>query len=393
MDSSLEEAAHTSGAGYLSTLRIVTLPLAWPAILAATLYTLTIAISSFDIPLVIGLSNRIYVFSTYLNAKMHPTSGDVPRYELAAAFGTVLLVLALVLTWWYARVLKESRKYEVISGKNYRPRLVALGKWRYAAWLFLAFYFLCSKIMPLVMVVWASLLPYFQPFSRDALDTVSLDAYRDMPRDLVWEGLRHTLILMLVVPTLAVLMSVVFSWLVLRSNLRFRAGFDFVAFLPHAVPSVVFGFAGSIIALFYLGFLDLYGSMTLLTVIMALTFLSFSTRISNSAIVQINRELEEAAAVAGAGTVRTMRLVVVPLIRPALAYAWIWIALLAFRELTLPVVLFSRDNVTLSYVIWNEWLSGSPDIAAAISVLMLVLMMPFIFLYWRFRGGVEAEPR
>src|ERR1700716_4237461 len=55
MDSSLEESAQMSGASLLQTIRRVTLPLAFPSLLAAALYTLTIGISAFDIPLIIGM--------------------------------------------------------------------------------------------------------------------------------------------------------------------------------------------------------------------------------------------------------------------------------------------------------------------------------------------------
>ncbi|HLY65660.1 MAG TPA: ABC transporter permease subunit, partial [Chloroflexota bacterium] len=110
MDSSLEEAAETSGASFLGRMRRITLPLAFPAILAAGLYVVPIAFSAFDVPLIIGLSNRILTFSTYLYTKTNPQQG-LPEYGIPAAFSSLMMVMGIVMTWWYGRTLQQARKY------------------------------------------------------------------------------------------------------------------------------------------------------------------------------------------------------------------------------------------------------------------------------------------
>ena len=129
-----------SGARFGSSLRRVLLPLAWPGLLASGLYVFTIGIGAFDVPLVIGMSNRIYTFSTYLYVMSNPLNG-VPRYGAVAAFASFMIVFALLLSWWYSRVLVQSRRYQVITGKAYRRRLIALGPWQIAAWSFIAVLF------------------------------------------------------------------------------------------------------------------------------------------------------------------------------------------------------------------------------------------------------------
>jgi iron(III) transport system permease protein len=389
MDASLEEAAQTSGASFLATLRRITLPLALPGLLAASLYVFTIGISAFDIPLIIGLSNRIFVFSTYLYVKSNPQEG-LPDYGLAAAFATFMVLLALLLSWLYSRVLVRARQYQVITGKSYQPRLVRLGRWAIVAWLFIGAYLLLSKLVPLAMLAWAALLPYFQPPSPEALQHLTLRNFLNLPWPLVTRGLSNSLALMLGAPTLALALSLLFSWVVLRSRSRYRLAFDFVAFLPHAVPNVVFGLAALLAALFVIrGPVDLYGSLLLLLLTYAIVQLSFGTRSTNSALIQIHTELEEAAAVAGATPFVTWRRVVLPLLRPALLYAWLWLALLTVRELTLATVLFSPQNITLSVVVWSLWHAGQLAQAAAVTLLMLLVFLPLAALYWRLSGGVR----
>ena len=392
MDSHLEEAAQMSGARFGSSLRRVLLPLAWPGLLASGLYVFTIGIGAFDVPLVIGMSNRIYTFSTYLYVMSNPLNG-VPRYGAVAAFASFMIVFALLLSWWYSRVLVQSRRYQVITGKAYRPRLVALGPWQIAAWGFVGGYFLIAKIMPLAMMLWASLLPYFQPFSLKALANLSFANYATLNWSLLTRGLANTAILMITVPAIALTISLVFSWVVLRSRSRFRLAFDFIAFLPHAVPSTIFAFVALVFALSVsLGAFDLSGSLTLIVIVMAVAMLSFGSRITNGALIQIHHELEEAAAISGASLVDTLRLIIFPLLKPAFLFGWLWIALLTFRELTIPMILFSATNVTYSVAVWGLWYSGSFDAAAAANLIMLVLLLPLVIVYLRYAGkpGLNA---
>ena len=202
--------------------------------------------------------------------------------------------------------------------------------------------------------------------------------------------------LMVLVPTITMALSVCVSWVVLRSRLRFRAVFDFFAFLPHTVPTIVFSVAAWLLALFVLRHvLPIYGTIWILVLVYVVAMLSYGTRMTNGALIQIHRELEEAATMSGAGLAGILRSVLVPLLAPALIYAWIWIALLSYRELTLPVVLSTTDNQPLSMIVWSLVLSSSYGQASAVAVTMLALMMPVLALYWSIarRTGIVPTPR
>jgi iron(III) transport system permease protein len=181
---------------------------------------------------------------------------------------------------------------------------------------------------------------------------------------------------------------------VLRTRWKARAGFDVIAFLPHTVPSVVFAVSALLIALFVLGpVLPLFGTIWILLGVFVVTRISYGTRMTNSGLIQIHRELEEAATVAGAGTGAIIWRVLGPLLAPTLLYAWLWIALLVFRELTLAVVLTTRENMTLPVVVWSLWLNGGLGQASALAFIMLLAMMPVVALYWyvvRRRGSLAA---
>jgi iron(III) transport system permease protein len=386
MDPSLEECAETCGAGRLSVARRVTLRLAWPGILAAGIYIVMIGFAAFDVPAIIGWSNRIYTFSTYLLLQVNPGEG-LPQYGRAAALSTLIMGLGAGLSWWYGRVLAQGHRYQVVTGRGYRPRILRLGRNALAAWLLLGLYFALSKLLPILVLIWVSLLPYFQLPSMAALDQLSLLHFRSLPWDLVLEGLANTALLSVLTPTLTLLLCVAFSWIVLRSRVPGRGVFDTIAFLPHAVPNIVFGLGALLLALYVVGAaVPLFGTLWLLLLVFIVARLSYGTRMTNGSLVQIHRELEEAAAMSGASTARIVSRILLPLMAPSLVYAWLWIALLTFRELTLAVLLTTRANITLPVVVWSLWLSGQIGRGAALTLLMLALLMPFIALYWVVAG-------
>ena len=382
MNPALEEAASIHGMGFLRRLSRITLPLTFPGILAAGIYVAAIAIAAFDIPAILGLGARVFTFSTFLYMKIYPAEG-LPRYDLAGAFGILMIVASMLLLWWYFRTLRQSHKYAVVTGKAYRPSLIELGRWQVAAWVFLGSFFFIAKILPILILIYCSLLPYLQAISLTAFSQMGLDNYRNVPWDYILKGARNTGILMVSVPTLTLTMSVFFSWVVIRSRTRFRFIFDVFAFLPHAMPNVLLAVSALFIVLFILpGWLPLYGNILLVIGMYAIIYISFTTRMINSALLQIHEELDEAAVVSGIPMLRTFWKILLPLLKPALFSAWLWVALLAYRELTMAAFLTISGNPTLPRAIWGIWLQGSYSLASAAACITLTFMIPLVFLYW-----------
>jgi iron(III) transport system permease protein len=296
-----------------------------------------------------------------------------------------MILVALLLSWVYVRVISQSHKYSVVTGKNYRPRTVELGRWWFVGWFFIGTKLLLGVVLPFLALVWASLIPYFQPFSLAALDVVSLENFHRIPWDRFWAATKNTAILTLTVPTLLVLIGLVISWVVIRSGSKYAGFVDTVAFLPHAVPNLIFSVAILIVALSWLPeFIPFYNTIYILIASFVIARISFPTRVYNNALLQIHKELDEAAYVSGLGTLQVLRHVLIPLLRPATVYAWIWLALLSYRELTLAAFLTARTNQTLPTLILSLVSAGQSTIAAAVSLLLFLFMIPLVILYFFF---------
>jgi iron(III) transport system permease protein len=350
-----------------------------------------IGLSAFDVPAVIGLSNRIFTFSTFLAIRINPPEG-VPQYGIAGAFSAFMIVTAAFMTWGYAHTLARARHYQVISGKAYRPRRLALKPiGRMAAWVFVLSYIGAAQLLPLLVLAWTALVPYLQPPSLDAVRQISLGNFDILPWPLIRRGIVHTAVLALLVPTLALSASCLFSWVVLRSRSKLRFLLEGIAFLPHAVPSIIFGVA-ALIATLYLsaGPFDLYGSLGSLVIVLAITQISFGTRITNAALIQVGSEIEEAGHVAGARSGPVMRQILWPLLKPALLYGWLWLAMLSVRELTVSTILSSPNNLTLSVVIYTLLNAGSTGQASAAALLLITGMLPLVVVYLWVAPGRES---
>jgi iron(III) transport system permease protein len=323
--------------------------------------------------------------------QLTPTQ-DLPRYGAVAALSTIVVVFAGILSCWYGRLQKQTHNFQVVTGKGYRPRIVALGRYRALAWLFLGTYFVLATLIPLLIVLWAALLPYFQLPSMAAFASLSFAQFTNIPWDIMLEAMRNTGVLMLLTPTVTVALAICFSWVVLRSKIPGRLWFDFIAFLPHAVPNILFGVAVLLFVLFVAKG-ALFGTVWILLFVFVIARLSYATRMTNSAFIQIHKDLEEAAMMSGVTTGAIVRDVIMPLLAPTVIYAWLWIALLTFRELTLAVLLTTRDNLTMPVVLWSVWTSNGLGAAAAITLLLMAMMAPLIGLYWwlvRKRGEIET---
>ncbi len=383
MNPTLEEAAKVHGMSLVRTLHHVTLPLALPGILAAVIYITTIGIATFDIPAILGLGNRVYLLSTFIYIKVHPQGSGLPEYGITCAVGTFMVVVAGLFTLWYGQVLRHGHRFQIVTGKGYRPALIELGGWSVVGWGFIGFYAFIAKLLPLLLIAYAAFTPFFAPPSFEMMRQLSLVHFYDMDWELVFRGLLNTAKLVLVVPLLVLLFGFCISWLVVRSRSRARYALEFGAFLPHALPEVILAIGALLLSLFVLrDFLPLYGSVWLIGLVYAVARLAFATRAINASLLQIHSELEEAAFVAGISTIQTAWRVVAPLVLPTLLSVWIWTVLLVYRELTVAVFLAVHDNITLPAVIWSYWYGGAMNKAAAITLLMTLVLTPLILAFW-----------
>ena len=117
-----------------------------------------------------------------------------------------------------------------------------------------------------------------------------------------------------------------------------------------------------------------YGTIAVLVLAFLAAYLPFAYRISDTALLQIDRALEEASSLCGAGSARTLSRITLPLVRPALLSAWVMVFIFAVREISAAVLLTSSDNVVLSVLSFNYLDYGDVPKAAVVGLLQTVIL-------------------
>ena len=374
MDPALEEAAYTAGVSKLQTFLRINIPITLPAIAGVMVYLFMTAIAVFEVPAIIGLPARILVLSSLIYSSANPPTG-LPEYGLAGAYGSVMLLVGLVLAYYYVRLVRQGKKYTVITGRGYRPREIALGRWKWPALAFVSFYLSMEVFIPFLMLLWTSFLPHLQLPSVAALSSVTLKNYLTIPDYAGARPFINTAILMVAVPTCAMFLSVLVSWVVIRTQVSFRGILDTAAFLPHAFPSILLAVGLGYLGLAYSGIFPFYGTIMIIIIAHTIAWIAYGTRTTNSVMIQVDRELEEAGKVAGISTPTVLTRIVLPLVAAGVFNSGIWISMLSYREVTMALTLGSRQNTVISTVVWQFWGSGWVPEVSALGVILILFAL------------------
>ncbi len=402
IDPALEEAARTAGASNWRVLWCIDLPLIWPAILGSLIYVFITAVSIFEIPALLGAaSGKVPVLASEIFYAVRPGGPQTATFAYGAAgvYGLFLAVPSLVALYYYLRLLGQARRYQVITGKGYRPHDMDLGKLKWPALLFVLLYLTLAVLLPLLVLVYASLLPLVQMPTPEVLAKLTLANYSGLlPRIGGPSVLRNSLLLVTSVALLVTLFSFMISWIVVRTQMRGRQALDVMVMVPHAIPALAFAFAlamAGIVALKWLPWLPFAGSLGIIAIAHVINRLPYGTRLTNGALLQVHRELEESAQTSGARSLTIMWRILLPLIKPALVYVALWTALLSLQEVTMALFLSGPNNRVLSVSVWDLWQAGQQGPAAAGSVVLALALGLLTFVILKLSGDVvstRAQP-
>jgi iron(III) transport system permease protein len=343
-----EEAARMSGAGILRTLTHVSLRMMLPALLAVAVLIVVRSLEAFEVPTLVGLPGGVKLMTTeiYLDMKKNVP----PDLGYASAFSVVLLLLAAVLLYFYSRLVRNAARFHTVTGRGFRPRPFELGRVRYLGDAFV--------LLNLVLVLVVPSL---------ALENYDLVFHSAFYLDLVWK----TWVMSAGAATLVMAVTVLSAWFAVRR----RPGaflLDQLATVPLVFPGIVLGVA--MIQLFLAAPFPIYGTIAAFVVAFAIRYLPYGMRYASSGILQVHPELEEAAGVAGGSLLRTLRRVVIPLTRPAILSGWLFIFLVAARDVSLAVMLASPSAEPVAVAMFDLWGNGQGTELAAFGLVWSGMM-------------------
>lgn len=379
LDTRMEEAAVMSGADNYQVATRVTMPLLRPAILSTLLLLFIRGMESFEVPRLLGLPARIFVFTTEIQTA---TSNAPPQFGLAGAHGIILLLICVLGVYLYRRSTRNAEAFATITGKGYQPTMIRLGRWRWPVFAGIALMFVAALGLPLFTLIWQSFFRNVTLPSLDALSSASWENYNIILHYPIFLGaVKNSVFLGVMAATITVLFTFVMAWIAHRAAKKYGWMLDVLTFVPIAIPSIIIG--ASILFAYLVIPIHVYNTIWILLIAYVTMNLPYGMRFTSSGIMQIHKELEEVAEMSGASLIDIFRRVLLPLLAPVLIAAWLYIFVLAVRELSASIFLSGPGTHVLGTISLTMWEEGGSF--GAVCALGVIQILPLILIVMAMR--------
>lgn len=360
----LEESAYVCGAKPGSTFLRVGLPLASRSLIGPLLILSIASLEQVDLPYILGPTANITVYGTRILEDLLSPHG-LPNLGAISAAATSILALSLVGILIHGRLSNYTRPSGVStrrqSGTRHtRSRLHAV------ACAALLFYLIAALLLPLCVLLIDSLGILNR---HHAISNGWVEIWRDSR---FWRALWNTFI----VATLSALVGsgIGTSIAVCAYGGKNRLGraLDMFSTSSVAIPPIIVALGASMIFLSIP--VGIYGTIGLL--VFAYSYrIAVATRMVDGFLSQIGPSAQESARMCGASWGRTQTTIVIPMVRPSIIASGAFLFVVGVKEFTIPLLLYSPDNVVLSVMLLQMNQAGLPSSAAATSLLMTTLAL------------------
>jgi iron(III) transport system permease protein len=385
MDPSLEEAAEISGASAARTMATVTFPLILPAIISGMLLSFVVMLGIYGVPAVLGAPANISLLTTYIFAL---TAWSPPLYNTAAAVAVILMVVTGFLVWLQQKVL-SGRSYTTVAGKAFRPRSLNLGPWRFLTLAMAIVYLFVVVVLPSIALLIAAFRKFL--FIRDIPSLFDAKQYgwqhfsKMFDNPLTITSIINSLKVGVITAVIGGVLAFAIGYTITRSRAPWRRTIDVITTIPVAIPGLVIGVA---YLWAWIGLpIGIYGTLWILALAFVARFMPDTVKALTTSLLQIHRELEEAAWICGRGTMGTIGSIVLPLARPGVVAAMTLLFILAIRELGSSLFLYSSGTMVMAVQLLSYYEGGNIGITAAFSLVQMVLLGVLITITNRLSRG------
>jgi iron(III) transport system permease protein len=368
-DPSLEESAYIAGSRPVHTTLRITFPLAVPAFLSALVLNFLRGLRSFETPVLQGTPGNINVFVS----RVYDSMALEFNTGLATAYSVVLVVLSVVTLVFYVRATRFSERYATITGKGYRVKVLDIGIWKYVTFLAVFLYFLVGIAIPFLVLIVVSMIPYFdyETFMKFPSNMVLSNYTKVMKHPSFVTGLYNSLVLSITIALSTVLAGIVMAFTIYRTKTYGAKVFEFIGTLPLAFPPLVLS-VGLVIV--FLG-TPLYNSLWALGLGLFVAYFPYAFRNASGSIVNIHKELDEAAWVHGARWRHVFFKITLPILKPSVGGALFYIFIEAIRNVDVAVLLTSPGHEYGPVTLFEYFRVGQWAEAAAGGVIYLLILI------------------
>ena len=368
-DPSLEESAYIAGSRPVHTMMKITFPLAVPAFFSAFVLNLLRGLRSFETPVLQGTPGDIKVFVS----RVYDSMALEFNTGLATAYSVVLVVLSVITLYFYVRATRFSERYATITGKGYRVKVIDIGPWKYVTFLAVFLYFLAGILIPFVVLIVVSMIPYFdyETFMSFPSNAVLTNYFTVLKHPSFVTGLYNSLVLSVSIAVITVLAGIVMAFTIYRTRAAGTKLFEFIGTLPLAFPPLVLSVG---LVIIFIG-TPLYNSLLALGIGLFVAYFPYAFRNASGSIINIHKELDEAAWVHGARWRHVFFKITLPILKPSVGGALFYIFIEAIRNVDVAVLLTSPGKEYGPVTLFEYFRLGQWAEAAAGGVIYLIILM------------------
>jgi len=394
IDSNLEEAGELMGASRWRILRKITIPLVLPALLSGFIMTFSKVMGTFGGPNILGSPINYYVVSTRLRGSLQ--AGDKAD---AFVLAIVLILFAMVTISLNQRLVGTRRSYETIGGRGFVAQLSKLRNMKKIFFAVVITFQLLVLLLPLGLLTYDTFLLRTGDYS---FSNLTLQNWIGQPNPLYNDGEPGVLLnprvyktawnsikLALYTAFFTALLGVLLGYAIVKGRgTRLAKLVDQLAYIPYVIPGIAFG--AVYIAMFArkIGPLpSLYGTFALLVVVSVAKHIPYSSRSGVSAMMQVGRELEEAAQVAGANVWQRFKRIIFPLTISGFVSGFLLTFITTMRELSLIILLVTRETQLLASLTMKYVEAGRDQMGNIIVLILVVITVTGNAIIGRFSGG------
>lgn len=368
MDPYLEEAARMSGADVKKASLDITIPLVRPALISGLILSFGQSLAMYGVPRMLNIN----VLTTKIRESI-----TILDFEMGAVVSVTVTALSIVAVLLYRRAVRSTKKYSTISAKGFRPAVIKLGNSRHL-----------FSLLGMVYALFGFLIPYSTLIMVSFMHSVgngfvgwnwTLVNYKTLFTSAVaLKAIKNSIFLGVMTASVAVFLGFIAGYILVRLKMKGRGVLEYICNLPSGISGTAL--ALGLIFMYLsrpLNVLHIYGTIWILLVAYVTRMLPSGVRYSQSSLIQINTELEEASRISGGSRTYTIMHITLPLAKTGLTYAWLLIFVMAFPELSSSSMLRNARTEVVATAILNLWdgAGGLPQAAAFGTVVFLLVTL------------------
>ena len=394
IDSNLEEAGDLMGANRWTILRKITFPLVLPAILSGVIMTFSKVMGTFGGPNILGVPVKYYVISTMIRSSI-----EIGDHADGFVLGIVLILFAMTTIYLNQRAIGTRRSYETIGGRGFVAHQTKLRNWKGILTTLVIVFQILVIVLPLGLLLYDTLMlmPGNYSLSNFTLQNwigASNPLYNDgspgvLRNPKIYSTAWNSIRLSLFTAFFTALLGIILGYAIVKGRgTRLAKLVEQIAFIPYVIPGIAFGavyismFAKSVGPI-----PPLYGTFALLVIVSVAKHIPYSARSGVSAMMQVGKELEEAGQVAGANIFQRFRRIIFPLTTSGFVAGFLLTFITTMRELSLIILLVTPSTQLLASQTMRYTENGDSQLANAVIIILITLVIIGNFIIGRFRGG------